>query len=54
GTDIASAVLSGDGWGVGGAVAVYYKVNERLALGARYMHEVTVDLEGDAEFAPIT
>ena len=54
GTDIASAVLSGDGWGVGGAVAVYYQVNERLALGARYMHEVTVDLEGDAEFAQIT
>lgn len=53
GTDIASAVLSGSGIGVGGQVAAYYQVSERLAIGARYMLPVKVDLSGDADFEQI-
>lgn len=53
GTDIASAKLTGDGIGYGGAVAAYYKVNDRLAFGARYMFPVEVELEGDADFTRI-
>jgi long-chain fatty acid transport protein len=53
GTDFARAALSGSGSGVGGHVGVYYHASDRLTLGARYMHRVTVDLSGDAEFDPI-
>lgn len=53
GTDIATAVLAGSGIGVGGQVAAYYQVNERLAIGARYMLPVTVDLTGDADFEQV-
>lgn len=53
GTDIARGRLAGDGWGVGAHVGVYWTPGERLALGARYMHEVEVDLDGDADFEQI-
>lgn len=53
GTDIASATLNGSGIGVGGHVAAYYQVNDRLAIGARYMLPVTVDLTGDVDFEQI-
>jgi long-chain fatty acid transport protein len=53
GTDVASAVLSGSGTGIGAQIALYYRHDERLALGARYMHSVNVDLSGDGEFSPI-
>lgn len=53
GTDVAQAVLSGSGTGFGAQIAVYYEHNDRLALGARYMHSVKVDLGGDGEFTPI-
>lgn len=53
GTDIASAVLTGSGIGVGGQLAAYYQVNDRLAIGARYMLPVQVDLTGEADFEQI-
>jgi long-chain fatty acid transport protein len=53
GTDVAQAVFSGSGTGVGAQLALYYEHNERLAFGARYMHSVKVDLSGDGEFSPI-
>lgn len=53
GTDIASANLAGSGMGFGGQLGLYYQVNDRLAIGARYMLPVTVDLDGDADFEQI-
>ncbi|MFP4622729.1 MAG: OmpP1/FadL family transporter [Gemmatimonadota bacterium] len=53
-TDVATARLDGDGVGFGGAVGVYYRVSERLAFGARYMHSVKVDLEGTADFEALS
>ena len=53
-TDIASVKLDGSGTGVGAAVGIFYKVNERFSLGARYMHSVEVDLEGDADFTQLS
>ncbi len=53
GTDIASAQLAGDGTGIGGQLAVYWRPTDRIAVGARYMLPVTVDLEGDADFEQI-
>lgn len=50
GTDIASARLKGTDIGFGGQLAVYYRVTDNFALGARYMFPVTVDLDGDATF----
>jgi long-chain fatty acid transport protein len=50
GTDIASAELGGTGVGVGGQVAFYWQLSDRIAVGGRYMLPVTVDLEGDADF----
>lgn len=53
GTDIASAKLSGSGTGIGGQVGLYYQVTSRLALGARYMLPVRIDLEGTADFEQV-
>ena len=53
GTDIARARLEGSGWGLGGQVGVYWTPTERLAIGARYLHEVSIDLEGGADFEAV-
>ncbi len=53
GTDIARARLAGSGVGFGGHVGAYWQATDRLAFGARYMHEVEVDLDGDADFEQI-
>ncbi len=53
GTDIANANLKGSGVGFGAAFAAYYKVNDRLSIGGRYMLPVQVDLSGTADFAQI-
>lgn len=54
GTDLATAKLSGSGTGVGGHFGLYYQASDRLAVGVRYMMPVTVDLEGDADFEPVS
>jgi long-chain fatty acid transport protein len=53
-TPFAAATLSGDGMGFGAQVGLYFQANDRLSLGARYMHSVKLDLSGDAEFSQIT
>lgn len=53
-TDIARVKLDGSGTGVGAAAGLYYQVNERFAIGARYMHSVEVDLDGDADFTALS
>lgn len=49
-TPFSRANLDGTGTGIGGHVGIFFQANERLSLGARYMHSVTVDLSGDATF----
>lgn len=53
GTDVGRAQLTGSGTGFGAHIGAHFQVNDRLSLGARYMHSVRVDLTGDAEFSPI-
>ena len=53
GTDVARARLRGGGWGVGAQVGVYWTPSSRLAVGGRYMHEVEIELSGDADFEAI-
>jgi long-chain fatty acid transport protein len=53
GTDVAAGRLSGSGTGFGGHIGLYLQATDRLALAARYMHSVQVDLSGEAVFTPI-
>jgi long-chain fatty acid transport protein len=54
GTDIATAKLEGSGNGLGGQIGIYYEASDRLALGARYMHSVKLDLDGTADFTALS
>lgn len=54
GTDIAQGKLEGSGTGIGGQVGIYYQASDRLAIGARYMHSVNMDLEGTADFTALS
>lgn len=53
-TDIAEVTLDGSGTGVGAAVGLHWRVTEQVAFGARYMHSVEVDLDGDADFTALS
>jgi long-chain fatty acid transport protein len=53
GTDFADVNLVGSGTGTGWHIAAMLRPADWIAVGARYMHRVTTDLEGDATFAPI-
>lgn len=53
-TDFADVRLSGDGWGVTGHVGALFQLTDWASLGARYMHEVTLDMEGTADFRQIS
>lgn len=48
--DIADVGLEGRGWAVTGHVGALLRLSDALSLGARYLHEATVDLDGDATF----
>lgn len=52
-TDFADVKLSGDGWGVTGHVAALIRLSDAISIGARYMHEVKLDLSGDADFTQV-
>jgi long-chain fatty acid transport protein len=52
-TAFAAANIDGSGTGVGGHLGLHFQATDRLAIGVRYMHEVTVDLSGDAAFSQI-
>ncbi len=54
GTDIAAATLEGSGTGLGGQIGIYFEASDRLAIGARYMHSVNLDLEGTADFTALS
>lgn len=53
GTDFADARLSGDGTGVTFNVGAIIRFNESLSAGVRYLHAVSVDYDGDADFTPV-
>lgn len=42
--------VSGDDWGVGWNLALYYQLSEKTNLGLTYRSEIEVELEGDSEF----
>jgi long-chain fatty acid transport protein len=48
--DLASGNIEGSGTGIGGQVGLFYQHTDRLSLGVRYMHSVTVELTGEATF----
>lgn len=53
-TDFADAHLDADpATGVGGNLGVRVEVTDRVAAGARYMTQVTLDYEGDASFEQV-
>jgi long-chain fatty acid transport protein len=52
-TAFAAANIDGSGTGVGGHLGLHFQATDRLSIGVRYMHEVTVDLSGDAAFTQI-
>ncbi len=54
GTDVATGKLEGSGTGYGAHIGIYLQASDRLAIGARYMHSVPVDLEGDADFTALS
>jgi long-chain fatty acid transport protein len=51
GTDFADVNLAGSGTGTGWHIAVLLQPADWIGVGARYMHRVTTDMEGDATFA---
>lgn len=54
GTDFAEARLAGDGTGITFNVGAQARLTQQLSLGVRYIHETEIDLEGDAEFIPVS
>jgi long-chain fatty acid transport protein len=53
GTDFADAHLNGTGSGLGFHLGAQARVAPWLSVGARYLSEVEIDYEGDAEFTQI-
>jgi long-chain fatty acid transport protein len=53
GTDFADVNLAGSGSGTSFHLGVLLEPTEWISVGARYMHRVTTDLEGDATFTPV-
>ena len=50
GTDFVDADLDVDDWTTTFNVGVQYKPSDRWTVGARYLHNASLDLEGDADF----
>lgn len=50
GTDFANVGLSGSGTGYTFHLGAMARLTEQLSLGARYLHSVQIDYEGDADF----
>ena len=46
--------VSGDDWGYGWNLGVYYKLSEATTIGFTYRSEIEITLEGDSEFADQT
>jgi long-chain fatty acid transport protein len=54
GTDFADVNLQGSGSGTGWHVGALLQPTPWISVGARYMHRVTTDMEGDATFIPVS
>ncbi|HEU0053261.1 MAG TPA: outer membrane protein transport protein [Longimicrobium sp.] len=53
GVDVADAALEGDGTGVTAHVGAMLKITPRTWIGARYLHSVSVDMDGTADFEQV-
>jgi long-chain fatty acid transport protein len=53
GTGFASVNLAGTGSGTGWHIGALLQPADWIAVGLRYMHSVTTDMEGDATFEPL-
>jgi long-chain fatty acid transport protein len=54
GEDIADVALSGDAFGLGGRIGIYYRPLPILSFGVTYRSPVSLDFSGDADFdAPL-
>ncbi|HEX8363552.1 MAG TPA: outer membrane protein transport protein [Longimicrobium sp.] len=54
GIDVVDANLAGEGTGFTFHVGALAQLSERLSLGVRYLHSAEVDMDGDADFTPVT
>ncbi len=55
GTDFATAELEADGaTGIGANFGVLVTITDWLSFGGRYLSRVTLDYDGEAEFAPVS
>lgn len=54
GTDFADVRLAGEGTGFTFNVGAQARLTDQISLGARYIHSTEVDLDGDAEFTPVS
>ena len=52
-TDFADAKLRAHGWGVGFNVGAQIKLIPSFFIGARYLHKVSIDYDGDSEFTQV-
>ncbi len=53
GVDIADVVLEGSGTGITGHLGALAQLSPATSVGVRYMHSVTLDMDGDATFTQI-
>lgn len=53
GTDFADANLEGNGTGVTFHLGALARLTEQLSIGARYLHSVEIDYDGDADFTQV-
>lgn len=53
-TDFADAHLHGRSWSAGANVGITIKPIDRVAIGVRYLFRSTADIQGDAEFTPVS
>ena len=50
-TEFARAAVEGDGWGFGFSAGVYGKLTDDWQVGARYLHGIDFEYDGDATFS---
>ena len=53
-TEFARGEVTGDGWGFGFSAGVYGKLAEHWQFGARYLHGIDFEYEGEAAFTQVT
>lgn len=53
GTDFADVRIEGDAWGVTGHVGALVRLSDGISIGARYLHSVELEFEGNADFTQV-